>query len=51
MNKTHNFQEEQKKQSEMQRNETKRNETKWNEKSKNLARLGLAVQVEYLSNL
>ena len=24
---------------------------KWNEKSKNLALLGLAVQVEYLSNL
>ena len=46
MNKTHNFQEEQKKQSEMKWNEMKRNE-----KSKNLALLGLAVQVEYLSNL
>ena len=26
-------------------------EMKWNEKSKNLALLGLAVQIEYLSNL
>ena len=41
MDKAHNFQEEQK----------KGNEMKWNEKSKNLALLGLAVQVKYLSNL
>ena len=41
MNNAHQFQEEQKKQNEM----------KPNEKSKNLAHLGLAVQVEYLSNL
>ena len=45
MNNAHHFQEEQKKQ------KTKWNEMKWNEKSKNLALLGLAVQVKYLSNL
>ena len=44
MNNAHNFQEEQKN----QQNEMKRNEMKW---KKNLAFLGLAVQVEYLSNL
>ena len=46
MDKTHNFRKNKNK-----KNEMKRNETKWNEKSKNLALLGLAVQVEYLSNL
>ena len=40
MDNAHNFQEEQ-----------KQKKTKWNEKSKNLALSGLAVQVEYLSNL
>ena len=44
MDNAHRFQEEQKK-------KKKWNETKWNEKSKNLALLGLAVQIEYLSNL
>ena len=33
------------------KNKNKKNEMKWNEKSKNLALLGLAIQVEYLSNL
>ena len=35
----------------MFRKNKNKNEMKWNEKSKNLALLGLAVQVEYLSNL
>ena len=38
-------------QEEQKQKKTKRNEMKWNEKSKNLAILGLAVQIEYLSNL
>ena len=42
MDKTHNFRKNKNK---------KKNEMIWNEKSKNLALLGLAVQVEYLSNL
>ena len=36
---------------EEQKQNKKQREMKWNEKSKNLALLGLAVQIEYLSNL